>query len=119
MLVAEAYTTLDLPLPSVGFEAGGLLEEGARRRSVVARVAGRDTESLPAGPLLVAKVGSDVRAAISLADGTVIADPFHRTAELVEMLKIRTGAGTRAHNRHIAPLLRRSRRAPLTATRAA
>ena len=55
----------------------------------VARVAGRDTHELPAWPLLVAKVGSDVRAAISLTDGTVIADPFHRTAELVAMLRIR------------------------------
>ena len=58
----------------------------------IARVAGRDTHELPEGALLVAKVGSDVRAAISLADGTIIADPFHRTAELVAMLKIRAAA---------------------------
>jgi hypothetical protein len=67
----------------------------AEDKSELARVAGRDTEAMPADPLLVAKVGSDVRAAISLTDGSVIADPFHRTAELVEMLKIRGGASGR------------------------
>jgi hypothetical protein len=86
--------------------------------SEIARVAGRDTGALPAGPLLVAKVGSDVRAAISLTDGTAIADPFHRTLELVEMLKIRAGAVTGARHGHIAPR-RRSGRTPLTASRAA
>src|SRR5688572_19217965 len=65
----------------------------------VARVASRDTRPLPTQPLLVAEVGSDVRAAISLADGSVIADPFHRTAELVEMLRIRArGAAAGSRN---------------------
>jgi len=90
----------------------------AEDMSEIARVAGRDTGDLPAGPVLVAKVGSDVRAAISLTDGAVIADPFHRTAELVQMLRIRAGAVARSRNRHIAPR-RRSRHAPLTAGRAA
>ena len=84
----------------------------------IARVASRDTHELPEGALLVATVGSDVRAAISLSDGTVIADPFHRTAELVAMLKIRAGAVTRARQGHIAPR-RRSRHLPLTVSRAA
>ncbi|MDQ2675663.1 MAG: hypothetical protein M3Y34_02550 [Actinomycetota bacterium] len=58
----------------------------------LARVAARDTHAMPQGRLLVATVGTDVRAAISLDDGAIVADPFHRTAELVEMLKIRTAA---------------------------
>jgi len=62
--------------------------------SGIARVAGRDTTPLPTGPFLVAQVGDDLRAAISLDDGTVIADPFHRTAELVAMLRIRARAAT-------------------------
>jgi hypothetical protein len=57
--------------------------------TAVAEVAGRDTSELPAWPMLVAEVGSDIRAAISLTDGDVVADPFHRTAELVAMLRIR------------------------------
>ena len=84
----------------------------------IARVAGRDTHELPEGALLVAKVGSDVRAAISLEDGSVIADPFHRTAELVQMLKIRAVAVRAARRSPIAPR-RRSRQRPLSLSRAA
>jgi hypothetical protein len=84
----------------------------------LARVAARDTHELPAGPLLVAKVGSDVRAAISIPDGTIIADPFHRTAELVEMLRIRSAAVRAARRGEIAPR-RRSRHLPLSLGRAA
>ncbi len=53
-----------------------------------------------------------MRAAISLGDGTVVADPFHRTAELVEMLRIRLGA---VHNgSRLRPLASgRSRRGAL------
>jgi hypothetical protein len=84
----------------------------------IARVAGRDTHELPEGTLLVAKVGSDVRAAISLDNGAVIADPFHRTTELVQMLKIRASAGQHTHRARIAPR-RRSRHLPLPLGRAA
>ena len=58
-------------------------------RAGLHRLAGRDGASLPAEPVLVADVGGSLRAAMSLADGAVVADPFHRTAELVEMLRIR------------------------------
>jgi hypothetical protein len=58
-------------------------------RSGLSRLAGRDSASLPAEPLLVAEVGGSLRAAMSLTNGAVVADPFHRTAELVEMLGIR------------------------------
>ena len=85
----------------------------------VARVAGRDTGDLPTGPLLVAKVSDDVRAALSLSDGTHVADPFHRTAELVEMLRIRAEAVNRARNGHHVGQRRRSRHSALTAGRAA
>jgi len=60
------------------------------------RVAGRDTRPLPEGDLLVAVVGGDVRAALSLCTGETIADPFHPTASLVELLQIRA----RQHSRH-------------------
>jgi hypothetical protein len=63
--------------------------------AAISRVAGRDTNAPPAWPILVAEVGADIRAAISLTDGEVVADPFHRTAEIVEMLRIRArAAGT-------------------------
>ena len=52
------------------------------------RLAQRDTQALPEGNLLVAEVGGELRAAISLDSGEVTADPFHRTQELVQMLTV-------------------------------
>lgn len=52
----------------------------------IARLAALDSVHLPEEPLLLAEVGDDVRAALSLKDGTVIADPFHPTDGLVELL---------------------------------
>jgi hypothetical protein len=49
-------------------------------------LAQRDSRAVPDGELLVALVDGQARAAISLATGETIADPFHRTAELVWML---------------------------------
>jgi hypothetical protein len=39
--------------------------------------------------LLVAEVEGELRAALSLADGSVIGDPFYRTTALVELLTAR------------------------------
>jgi hypothetical protein len=49
----------------------------------------RDSAEIPVGELLVALVGEELRAAISVTDGKVIADPFHPTAELVRLLSAR------------------------------
>ena len=48
-----------------------------------------DTAGPPHGPHLVAEVGGVLRAAISLNNGLVIADPFHRTTALVDLLRAR------------------------------
>jgi hypothetical protein len=53
------------------------------------RLAGLDSAAVPAVPLLVAESNGALRAALSLTDGAVIADPFHRTAPLVELLVAR------------------------------
>ena len=55
----------------------------------IARLAQRDSAELPTGELLVAAVGGELRAAISLERGETIADPFHRTSELVRLLNTR------------------------------
>lgn len=52
------------------------------------RLAERDSASLPAGRILVAVSGGEIRAAISLA-GEVIADPFHPSVEMVGLLRAR------------------------------
>lgn len=53
------------------------------------RVAGRDSKQLPAGPFLVAEVRGEIHAAIEIATGEVIADPFQRTAEVLSLLSSR------------------------------
>jgi hypothetical protein len=55
----------------------------------LARLAGLDSAPVPAEPLLVAEVGGELRAALSLRDGAVIADPFHFTTQLVTLLQMR------------------------------
>jgi hypothetical protein len=49
------------------------------------------------GPALIAEVDGVARAALDLDDGSVAADPFARTAELVELLKLHA-RGTRARH---------------------
>ena len=53
----------------------------------IARLAALDSAPIPPGPLMVAEVDGELRVALSLADLTVIADPFHRTLELVTLLR--------------------------------
>jgi hypothetical protein len=50
------------------------------------------------GPALIGEVNGVARAALDLHDGSVAADPFARTAELVELLKLHAG-GTRFTSR--------------------
>ena len=52
------------------------------------RLAALDDRRAPVGPALLAYVGGELRAAVGLADGQAIADPFHPTAELVEILRL-------------------------------
>jgi len=53
----------------------------------IARLAALDSVSVPPGPLILAEVDGELRVALSVTDLTVIADPFHRTAELVALLR--------------------------------
>ena len=47
-----------------------------------------DSSDPLAEPVLIAETGGRPRAALSLADGASIADPFHPTADLVELLRL-------------------------------
>jgi hypothetical protein len=51
------------------------------------RLALLDDRRAPVGPALLAYVDGELRAAVGLVDGQAIADPFHPTAELVEILR--------------------------------
>jgi hypothetical protein len=50
------------------------------------RLAQRDSASVPDGRLLVAIADGELRAAVSIADGEGIADPFHPSAGLARLL---------------------------------
>jgi hypothetical protein len=75
----------------------------AWERPVTLRLAGRgdgaaldrlgqlDTRALPPGPHLVAERDGRIAAAISLATGELVADPFRRTAELCQLLRCHAG----------------------------
>ncbi len=52
----------------------------------LARLAALDSTTAPTRPALVAEQDGELRAAIGLRDGRVIADPFSPTAGLVELL---------------------------------
>jgi hypothetical protein len=68
------------------------------------------SQAPPQRPLLLAEVDGELRAALSLSDGSAVADPFHRTAALVELLRRRASTlePTRASRRRnrVLPWLR-------------
>lgn len=55
----------------------------------IARLAALDSVDPPRLPILLAEVAGELRAALSLADGRVIADPFYPTRTLVDLLGAR------------------------------
>jgi hypothetical protein len=76
----------------------------------LARLAILDSQALPEDVVLVAEVGNELRAALA-ADGAVIADPFHPTADLVSLLRERArqleaGGRVRFHDERSHPLRR-------------
>jgi len=52
-------------------------------------LAALDSASVPQGDVVVAESGGRIVAALPLAGGRAIADPFHRTRALVQMLELR------------------------------
>jgi hypothetical protein len=55
----------------------------------ISRLAALDSATPPPAPLLLAEVGGELWAALSLTDGVAIADPFRPSAELLELLRRR------------------------------
>lgn len=73
------------------------------------RLASIDSAPVPSGPLLLAEVDGELRAALAVTDGGVIADPFVPTSTLVELLRVRSG-GERRRGRRSGPSRRGRRR---------
>jgi hypothetical protein len=72
-----------------GTESVTLRFGGAGDEAALARVAHLDSAMPPAQPVLLAEVGREVVAALSLADGSVVADPFRPSTNIVELLRAR------------------------------
>jgi hypothetical protein len=58
-------------------------------RETLLRLAALEGVAAQPGDMLIAEVGDEPRAALHLASGAAIADPFRPTAELVELLRLR------------------------------
>ena len=54
----------------------------------IRRLALLDDRRPPHGPALLAYVAGELRVAVGILDGQVVADPFHRTDDIVEMLRL-------------------------------
>ena len=59
------------------------------------RLAALDSAQVPAEPLLVAEMDGEMSAALSLRDGTSIADPFRPTAAVVALLRAHAATAER------------------------
>lgn len=84
-------------------------QAGHGDETALLRLAALDSVAALAGDVLLAEAGGKPTAAISLTDGRVVADPFERTADLVELLRTRarqlpSAAPVRAGRRRLAAL---------------
>lgn len=70
----------------------------------LARLAALDSAPVPFGPVLLAEVDGQPRAALSVNEDRVIGDPFARTVELVELLRVHARAtADREHSVQLRP----------------
>lgn len=77
----------------------------------LARLAALDTAEPPAHPVLLAEVDGRLLAALALTDSIVIADPFYRTADVIDLLRARArqlaGEGRMSPSGHVRSWFRR------------
>jgi hypothetical protein len=62
---------------------------GERDASVLGWLQQLDERTLPSGPRLLAELDGVPVAAMAVADETVVADPFARTAGVVDLMRVR------------------------------
>jgi hypothetical protein len=79
-------------------------------QAALARLAALDSAAgVPAVPVLLAEVDDELRAALSLANGSVIADPFFPTQHLVRLLRAHAAAVAEPRGRRPRRPLKRLR----------
>jgi hypothetical protein len=75
----------------------------------IRRLAVLDSSSPPTGDVLLAEMGDELWAALSIDEGTAIADPFRPSADLVDLLRLRANGlaggarGRRGARAHLLP----------------
>ena len=79
-------------------------EADAADMPALMRLAQLDSRPLPQGNLLVAETDGGIRAALSVDDQSLIADPFTPTTELQQLLVLRANQLTNNRRRRRAPL---------------
>jgi hypothetical protein len=84
---------------------------GTGDAAAVKRLAQRDSAREPTGALLGAELDGQMLAAISTTTGEVVADPFQRTAEIVQALRLRVDRVDGRARGHAIRRLSRLRRA--------
>jgi len=70
----------------------GIRAATAADADALAHLAQLDSQAALAGDVLLGELGGSPAAAISLADGRVVADPFRLTAQLVVQLRVQAAA---------------------------
>ncbi len=80
----ETHTLQTVTAPEVTVRVGGTSDAKALRRLAIT-----DSAEPLGGPVLLAEADGRVVAAVALAGGRTIADPFVRTAAIVQMLELR------------------------------
>ena len=68
-------------------QAVTLRRYSAEDHDPLARLAALDSSKPPHQPVVVAEVGGELRAALSLNDGSLVADPFHLTGGVADLLR--------------------------------
>jgi hypothetical protein len=60
-----------------------------RDREALDRLAGLDSTHLPADDFLIAEVGGEPWAAVGIASGAIVANPFRPSADVAALLRLR------------------------------
>jgi hypothetical protein len=68
-------------------ERAALRRYSAEDHGPLARLAALDSSKPSRQPVVVAEVGGELRAALSLNDGSLVADPFHLTGGAADLLR--------------------------------
>ena len=89
--MTDIATQITQPASATPATAGSISVRvlGSDDRAAVTRLAGVDSAPMPRGELLGAEADGTLIAALSLSDGTVMADPFRASSAAVELLQLR------------------------------